>query len=491
MKIMISYPPFRDKGDPMLTQNRQFQWYHVGSCIYPVVPASAATLLKQDGFDIIWNDAIAEGWDLQSYKDNFSKEKPDLVVFETKTPVIKKHWKLIGELKEIDAQCSFVLMGDHPTARPNESMMKSKVDFVITGGHYDLLLLNLARSLRDGSPFPSGIWYRDGGVVKNSGNSNAKIDLNDLPFIDRILTKPHLYGEKWKKRTPFFYTMAGRDCPWHQCTFCSWTTIYPRFSVRRVENLLDEIGFLIEHHGAKEIFDDTGTFPGGNWLRKFCLGMIERGYHKEILFSCNMRFDYLRDPQVPELMKQAGFRKIKSGLESASQETLVKIGKGIRVEDIITGCKNASKAGIDVHLTVMVGYPWETKEDARRTIDLARNLMSQGHAEMLQATVVVPYPGTPLNDYAHEHRLFRFDPYDYDRFDMTEPVLTTPEITAEEVMKMCEAVYRSFLAPKFVFRHLINMRTWEDVKYIAKGAVAVMGHLKDFSGIRSDTKEER
>lgn len=487
---MISYPPFRDKGSPMLTQNRQFQWYHVGSYIYPVVPASAATLLKQNGFDVIWNDAIAEGWNFDKYMDHFIHEKPDVVVFETKTPVIKKHWKLIKELKGIIHKCKFIIMGDHPTALPYESMVESMVDYVIVGGHYDVVLLNLAKYFIGEKPLPNCIWYRDNGSIKHTEN-DLHIDLDSIPFIDRKLTKAHLYGEKWKKKTPFFYTMAGRDCPWHKCTFCSWTTIYPQFNVRRVENLLDEIGFLIENHNAKEIFDDTGTFPGGNWLRKFCQGMIGRDYHEEILFSCNMRFDYMKDPRIPEMMKKAGFRKVKAGLESASQETLEKINKGITVEDIVTGCKNAAKAGIDVHLTVMVGYPWETREDARRTIDLARNLMSQGYAEMLQATVVVPYPGTPLNKYASENNLFRFDPDDYDRFDMTEPVLKTSDMSPEEVMQMCEQVYKSFLAPKFIFRHLKNIRTWEDVKYIAKGVVSVIGHLKDFSRIRSKEKVRR
>ncbi len=484
MKIMISYPPFRDKGSPMLTQNRQFQWYHIGSCIYPVVPASAATLLKKNGFEVIWNDAIAEGLDFHTYMDLFINEKPDMVVFETKTPVIKKHWKLIDELKKIDNQCKFVLMGDHPTALPHESMMKSMVDYVITGGHYDVALLNLAKYIRDDNPLPNGLWYRNRGIIKQTGNNDLHIDLNKLTFIDRKLTKAHLYGEKWKKRNPFFYTMAGRDCPWHKCSFCSWTTIYPQFNVRSVENVLDEIGFLIKYHNAKEIFDDTGTFPGGNWLKKFCQGMIERCYYKKILFSCNMRFDYMKDPMIPEIMKKAGFRKIKAGLESANQETLDIINKGITVEDIVTGCKNAAKAGIDVHLTVMVGYPWETKEDAKRTINLARNLMSQGYAEMLQATIVVPYPGTPLNRYAYENNLFRFDPNDYDRFDMTEPVFITPDMSPEEVMQMCEGVYRSFLEPKFILRHIKKIRAWEDVRYITKGVVAVIGHLKDFSTIR-------
>ena len=53
MKIAISYPPLVGPGSPMLTQNRQFQWYHVPSYIYPLVPAYGATLLAQDSFDVL------------------------------------------------------------------------------------------------------------------------------------------------------------------------------------------------------------------------------------------------------------------------------------------------------------------------------------------------------------------------------------------------------------------------------------------------------
>ena len=193
-----------------------------------------------------------------------------------------------------------------------------------------------------------------------------------------------------------------------------------------------------------------------------------------------MRFDYLLDPRVPELMKKAGFRKVKSGLESANDETLVKLRKGLKNKDIVKGCRNAAKAGIDVHLTVIVGYPWETKEDAKRTMALANKLMAEGDAEMLQSTILVPYPGTPLYKYGKENNLFRFDPIDYERFDMTEPVFKTPDMTPDEVVDMCQGVYRSFLTPRFVWERLKNTRSWEDVNYLLRGAKAVIGHLKDF-----------
>jgi hypothetical protein len=107
--------------------------------------------------------------------------------------------------------------------------------------------------------------------------------------------------------------------------------------------------------------------------------------------------------------------------------------------------------------------------------------MSDGDVEMLQATILVPYPGTPLYKYGVEKGLFRFDPTDYDRFDMREPVFKTTDMTAEEVKKMCQEIYKSFLAPKYVLRRLMNTRSWNDVDYLMRGAKAVFGHLKDFS----------
>jgi len=480
MKIFISYPPFRDKGSPMWTQNRQFQWYHVGSYIYPLVPAMGATLLDREGFEVGWDDAIAQGRSLDEFLNNIYSEKPDLIAFETKTPIVKRLWSLLKELRAKDVESKFVLFGDHVTAKPEESLTESPVDYVITGGNYDISLLALAKHLRDGDDLPAGIWHRDGDYIRNTGKFKLDFDLNKLPFIDRRLTKAHLYGEKWKRRVPFMYTMVGRDCPWSKCTFCSWTTLYPTFKTRTSESLLDEIGYLIDEFGVKEIFDDTGTFPGGNWLKKFCKGMIERGYNKKILFSCNMRFDYMLDPETPKLMKRAGFRKVKSGLESASDETLSRIRKGYGVKEIVQGCKNAARAGIDVHLTVIIGYPWETRQDAEKTINLAKKLMADGDAEMLQATTLVPYPGTPFYQYGLDNDLFRFSPSDYERFDMREPVLKTPDMTVEEVTAMCQGVYRSFLTPRFILKRLVKTHSLEDLSYLLRGAKAVIGHLKDF-----------
>jgi radical SAM superfamily enzyme YgiQ (UPF0313 family) len=376
----------------------------------------------------------------------------------------------------------FALMGDHVTALPEESMTKCpSLDYVITGGDYDLSLLKLAEHMRDGAAMPKGIWHKENGHIEDTGGFELMENLDVLPFIDRDLAEWTLYKEFNFKNSPYTYIMAGRDCPWHKCTFCSWTTLYPKFRARSPENVLNEIGMLIDKYGVREIFDDSGTFPPGEWLRKFCQGMIERGFNEKIYLSCNFRFDYLK-PDLAKLMKKAGFRLIKSGLESGNQKTLERINKGITVDTIRNGCSIAKEAGLDVHLTMIVGYPWESKEDAMNTLKLAKELMLSNMAEVLQATVVVPYPGTPLYDQAIKNKWFAINPQDYERYDMREPVLISG-MSPEDTMKICSSIYREiFLSPRFIANRLLKLRSLEDFKYAFNGVKAVLGHITDFAG---------
>ena len=486
MKVMISYPPLRsDRGQATLGQNRQFEWFSYPSYLYPMVPAMAATRLAGRGYEVVWNDAIAEGWSYEEFVRAYEREAPDLVAFETKTPVVKQHWRIIADLKTRVPESKIVLMGDHVTAFPEESMLACPTDFVLTGGDFDLGLVSIADHLRGGGGLVPGIWYRTGGTIRDTGPfGQEKPDHQDAPFIDRELTRWRLYGEHLFYK-PSTYTMVGRDCWRPKCTFCSWTTLWPRFRTRSPESLLDEIGLILERYQVKEIFDDTGTFPIGAFLERFCRGMIERGYDRQVYFSCNMRINALGAEHY-ETMARAGFRLLKFGIESANQRTLDLLDKGTSVEDLIRGCKEAKAAGLSPHLTTMVGYPWETRDDARRTIDLAQRLFADGHADTIQATVVMPYPGTPLFRQAEENGWLRYG-RDWDMYDMTRPVMRTP-IDDAEIMEMVTRLYGSFMSPRFIARKLASIRNWDDVKYYAHAARVAVNHMVDY---RRDGKDVR
>jgi len=169
------------------------------------------------------------------------------------------------------------------------------------------------------------------------------------------------------------------------------------------------------------------------------------------------------------------------GVESGSQATLDRLNKGTTVEGIISECRVPREEGLEPHITIMVGYPWETRENALSTLNLAKMLMEKGWAVTLQSTIVIPYPGTKLYAEALENGWFRVDPKDYDRFDMKEPVLSTPDMAPEEVMKICDEIYKVFLSPKYMLKQLVRIRSLRDVKYSVEGVAKVLGHVKDFA----------
>lgn len=496
MKISISYPPLPDaKGVPLLSQNRQFQWFSSPTYIYPVVPAYAATMLSNEGFEVTWNDGIAEGLSYSEWLDEIRAGKPDIIVLETKTPVVKKHWRIIDDIQgsaRVGWRPVTILVGDHVTAYPKESMERSQVDYVLTGGDYDFLLVNLTRELVGetdrGRPsrkcvarLEPGIWYRRHGRIRSTGGHRLTHELSDLPMIDRNLTRWWLYAHKNGnfKYTPGAYAMAGRDCWWGKCTFCSWTTLYPGGSYRTmtVRQLLDEVGNLIDQHKVKEVFDDSGCFPKGPWLEKFCNGMIERGYHKRVTLGCNTRVNAQTKKQF-RLMKRANFRFILIGLESVNQHTLNRLRKGVRVADIAETCRLAKEVGLEPHLTIMVGYPWETRKDADQTITFARSMFRKGYIDSLQATVVVPYPGTPLFEEAKRSGWLISE--DWDRYDMKHEVWNSP-IAVSEMMGLSRQLYRTALSPQFILRKLSRIRSADDIRFYWMAGRKLLSHLSDFA----------
>lgn len=481
MKIAIAYPPLiSDKGAPLLSQNRQFQWFNRPTYIYPVVPASAATLLARAGHTVLWMDAISSRQTERDFVREVEESRPDLMMIETKTPVVHQTWDWVKALKRAVPEMKIALVGDHVTALPEESMKGCATDYILTGGDYDFLLKNLVDHLDAGKELEHGIWYRDDeGNPQNTGPFRLDHDLNSLPRIDRDLTCWERYSvhNGNYRRTPGAYVMAGRDC-WHgKCTFCSWTTLYPTYRTRTPESVADEIGELIEKYGVREIMDDTGCFPVGDWLRRFCNLLIERGYNRKIYFDCNMRFGALKAEDYA-LMKKAGFRFVLFGLESANQSTLDRVNKKLTVEQIRDGARMASRAGLDVHVTVMLGYPWETSAEIERTVTLATELLKRGWAYTLQVTRLIPYPGTPLYKECDAKDLLVTRTWE--DFDMRAPVMKT-EVPDEEIRCAIRRIYRAFFHPRALWNRLLNTRhPLEDARFYARGLLSLMGHLKDF-----------
>ncbi|MGD9129883.1 MAG: radical SAM protein [Candidatus Woesebacteria bacterium] len=514
MRITITYPPLPSKrGSPLLSQNRQFQWFNQPTYIYPLVPASAATLLKKQGYQVSWLDGIAEKLSYQQWLKKILKLKPNLIMMETKTPVIKKHWRIINQVKK-KMEVKIVLVGDHVTALPEESFIHSQVDYVLTGGDYDFLLLNLAEHLTKGSKLEAGIYYRANdkakklikqpaqkqserfkspvqkqitAKIKNTGRFKLNHDLNQLPIIDRDLSQWQLYAYQNGnyKYKPGAYIMAARDCWWRKnggCSFCAWAGLYPKHRQRTVNDVLNEIGHLIKKYRVKEIMDDSGTFPVGKWLTDFCKGMIKRNFNKKISFSCNMRFGVLKEKDY-QLMAKAGFRLLLFGLESANQKTLDCLNKGIKVKEIenelklIQKINQKNKGQLESHLTCMLGYPWESKNDIHKTINFIKDIFKKGLLDSLQASIIIPYPGTKLFAQAQKNNWLKTE--NWADYDMKKTVLKT-KLTDAEIFKLTQEFYAASLTPKFVWKKIKKIRTKDDLLFLLNAARKLTGRILDF-----------
>ena len=461
--ISISYPPLESpKGTAFLSQNRQFQWTNTGNVIYPVILASAATLLKKNGYQVFWDDAIAQGLTYSQWLSRLIQNRPNLIAIETKTPVVKKHWQIINDIKKHLPQSKVVLMGDHVTALSDESKKNSQVDFILKGGNYDLLLLGLVNQ-----------------ITHQKNKKTTNLDL--LPIIDRHLTQWHLYAHRNSnfRHRPGAYLMSGRDCWWGKCTFCSWTTLFPGscFKSFSPQHQIKEVKNLVKNFKIKEIFDDSGTLPIGDWLKEFANLMDKHGFNRQVRLGANMRFNGPTETDFQNMQK-ANIKFLLFGLESANQNTLDRLHKNLKVDQIKKTLLLSKKYHIANHLTVMIGYPWETLSDVQNTLTFVRQLFYDGLADSIQATRIIPYPGTPLFNYCQKNHLLLTTTWD--KYDMRQPVIKSP-LSAATQQKLINSLFRSALEPRFLLRQVLSIRSLDDVKYLSLYVIKFLQKLKDFS----------
>ena len=267
------------------------------------------------------------------------------------------------------------------------------------------------------------------------------VDFDKLPFPDREFTDAK--NPRWQKYGnykfhPATHMMASNLCWWGRCTFCVDTLKLEsgeKRGLRTVDHCMEEIDDLIRL-GYKEVFDDSGTFPIGDWLDEFCLKMIKKGRNKKIVIGCNMK--PISERVVPfKLMKEAGFRFILVGVESANQKTIDKIVKGQDSAKVIENMKAMNDAGLEVHLTSMFGYEWETHEDAMRTVSEIQYLLKKGYVKTAQASVYSP-PRTKPDPNSPGH-------------------------------KYIPMIYDAYKSPQFWYHKLKDIKCLEDVTYILRG----------------------
>lgn len=474
MKISVSYPPIVNKigQKAMVSQNRNVQYFVKPTYLLPVTHAQLASKLEKDNYEVYWDDGNARGDTYKEWFDKLVSQNPSVIVFESTTPVMKFMWKTIDDVKNKLKNSVIILTGYHPMRKPEESFENSNVDVVVTSNHFDFVISRFVKVFSEHGEnwkdniFLPGIVYRNNSEIINCGLFKQIEELDKSTIINRDLVewKRYAYENGNFLNTPGTYaTSVIRDCIFGKCTFCRYNGPEISFSKISINKSVDEYERLINNYGVKEIFDDSGVWYRGKDAIDFAKEIIKRGLHKKgCYFGINTRFEYMDETTIKWLAK-ANFRFVLIGLESGDQSTLDRLKKGYTVDSITENLKLMSRYGLHPHITIMVGYYWETKESLKKTVNLVKNLMYKGYARTLQVTLCTPLDYTEYHKECIEKGLMLTS--DYNDFDMSKLIVKTPE-NHEEYYKAIKEMYLIALSPKYLLRQIIFLfsfkkRDWQ------------------------------
>lgn len=290
---------------------------------------------------------------------------PDVLCVTILTVTQDSAKKVIEIARCIKQDILIVTGGVHPTISPKECVEYS--DFVICNEGENVILDIIEGKIEKGIVYGSRV-----------------LDLDQLPF-PAIHTLHNI--EKYEKRD-LSMVISTRGCP-NMCKFCCSPLIWKRKVTRKsVDYFIHEIEILIRKYDIHDFYisDDSFTYDK-RWLELFC----EKIKKYKVTWRCLCRIDMI-DLDMILLMKEAGCRNVKFGIESGSQRILNMINKNIRVRDIYEKDQMLHKAGMEWSAYFIIGFPTETVDDIRATQKLIKDIS----AKTVTVSIFTPYPGTEL-----------------------------------------------------------------------------------------------
>jgi len=417
--------------------------------LLPLSLGYLAAVLKKDGHEVKLIDCPACNIDHENLKGQLSAFDPTLIGITSTTPNIVSALKSAATAKEACPNSKIIMGGPHVTFRDQETLNENaNVDIVVKGeGEQTMLDLAEKAPYTEDLTDVSGITIRHNGEIIRTAPRPFIQNLDDLPrpayeFFN--LEKYKLYGKQ------FMPIMTSRGCPF-QCSFCVTTQLFgPKFRARTAKNVVDELEWLKNEHGADGIsfYDDTLTLDKKR-LFDICDGMAERKL--ELPWGCQTRVDQV-NTEILTKMKQACCNEVSFGVESGCQKTLDNVKKKTSVEQNISAVKLAKDEGLFVAVSALVAYPGETIDDVRQTVDLLRK-MQPDDAYICIAT---PYPGTELRALVQNLGWKISD--NWGLYDTMNPVIDNPMVPAEEIAKLRTKFYNELYSPGYVIRQAIKGR---------------------------------
>jgi len=144
---------------------------------------------------------------------------------------------------------------------------------------------------------------------------------------------------------------------------------------RYVEHIIKEIGLLKESGIFSEREIDTIYFGGGTpsllksaYLRSILetIRLNRRAASQEVTIEANPA---TIDFETLLAYKEAGINRISIGVQSLNDKTLKAIGRRHNASEAIQAIEIAEKTGLSISVDLMLGLPFQTKEDIKFFID--------------------------------------------------------------------------------------------------------------------------
>ncbi len=361
--------------------------------------------------------------------------------------------------------------GQHPTYMWSETL-DNGFDIIVRG-EGEVTARELIKTIDKHGMDPgelrrvAGIVFRDKhGNIVATRERPLIYNLDVLPWPARHLLpmdKYTLFGKKIRVA----HIMASRGCP-YGCIYCT-TSYYwgRRIRYRSPRNVAEEIEFLVDKYRVEHVVftDDELTAN-----RRFVYGLIEEMKKRglDIGFACGARVNHM-DKDFMKFLYNNGCIALYFGVESGTQRILDKIGKMISLDQVRKVFRWKREIGGFATASFILGFPWETIDDMKKTVDLAIDI----DPDYAQFTVLTPYPGTPLFDYAMRYGLI--EDWNWEHYTTLRPVMRGFKFTREQVAKMLKYAYRKFfIRSTFILRELRAGRLKDILGIIARETISIL-----------------
>ncbi|OGR05348.1 MAG: hypothetical protein A2520_06460 [Deltaproteobacteria bacterium RIFOXYD12_FULL_53_23] len=340
---------------------------------YPLIPiglAYIAAYLQQHDIPVRILDSYVGTDSIDSFQRAIQAMPADLIGITATSNGIQGAMEAAEIIKQCWPDTPIVIGGPHMATYPEKTLLNSHFDFGVVG-EGEQTILELVDALKHGTETRGipGLLTKAKKQVSQLTPRKRVNNLDKFPHPARELF-PNSRYKTLLGFNPVTYILTSRGCPF-QCTFCDHGLWGRETTFHSPEWIIDEIQHCLAQ-GAREIYIYDETFSLNKERAKtICKLIIE----KNIKFSwvVSSRVDTV-DRELIELLKQAGCRQIRFGVESGLDKNLQTIGKNITIKKVRHTFDLCDQVGIDTYAYFMIGLPSETLQDMEETINFAIQL---------------------------------------------------------------------------------------------------------------------